>query len=75
MDQQLRNNLRESYDLKAVERDARTIQAWKLAERQAFLSLLLQEHKQTLLEIGAGTGIDGKFFQEQGLQVVCTDCI
>lgn len=73
MDQKLRNNLRESYGRKAQERDARTIQAWKLAERQAFLSLLRQEQKQTLLEIGAGTGIDSKFFQEQGLQVICID--
>lgn len=73
MNQKLRNNLRQSYDRKAQERDARTIQAWKLAERQAFLSLLRQEQKQTLLEIGAGTGIDGKFFQEQGLEVTCTD--
>lgn len=73
MDQKLRNNLRQSYCRKAQERDARTIQAWKLAERQAFLSLLRQEQKQTLLEIGAGTGIDGKFFQEQGLEVTCTD--
>lgn len=73
MNQKLRNNLRQSYDRKAEERDTRTIQAWKLAERQAFLSLLQQEQKRTLLEIGAGTGIDGKFFQEQGLEVVCID--
>lgn len=73
MDQKLRNNLRQSYDRKAQERDARTIQEWKLTERQAFLSLLRQEQKQTLLEIGAGTGIDGNFFQEHGLEVICID--
>ena len=26
-----------------------------------------------MLEIGAGTGVHGKFFQDNGMQVVCTD--
>ena len=46
---------------------------WKIVERQRFLSLLQQEGKRTLLEIGAGTGKDSLFFQENGLRVVCTD--
>lgn len=31
------------------------------------------EQKQSLLEIGAGHGRDSKFFQENGLQVICID--
>jgi ubiquinone/menaquinone biosynthesis C-methylase UbiE len=70
---QRRDTLRETYDRHAQEREASVMQDWKMAERDKFLSLLLQEHKQTLLEIGAGTGRDSKFFQEQGLETVCID--
>ncbi|MGD9100460.1 MAG: class I SAM-dependent methyltransferase, partial [Anaerolineae bacterium] len=44
-----------------------------IEERAYFLSLLQQEGKQNLLEIGAGPGWHGKFFQDNGLTVVCTD--
>lgn len=70
---QLKRNLRQSYDRKANQRDKRTIQAWKLEARTHFLSLLRQEQKLTLLEIGAGTGSDSLYFQEQGLAVTCVD--
>jgi ubiquinone/menaquinone biosynthesis C-methylase UbiE len=69
----LRDSLRESYDKYAQEREGNVQQEWKVAERLAFLSLLQQEHKKTLLEIGAGTGRDSKFFQDQGLETVCID--
>jgi SAM-dependent methyltransferase len=69
----LRDTLRETYDKYAQEREGLVMQDWKIAERAKFLALLQQEHKQTLLEIGAGTGRDSKFFQEQGLQTVCID--
>jgi len=71
--EKIRERLRESYARKAQERDVRPIQSWKLEIRSAFLSLLQQEQKQTLLEIGAGTGIDSKYFQDAGLDVVCID--
>lgn len=73
MVRQIKSSLRKSYDLKASQRDNRTIQPWKLQERHRYLTLLQQEKKQTLLEIGAGTGIDSKYFQEQGLNVTCID--
>lgn len=73
MNAKLTTSLRESYNRKAQERDARLIQTWKLEERNTFLSLLRQEQKHTLLEIGAGAGKDGQFFQDQGFDVVCTD--
>src|SRR6202011_916545 len=67
-------SLRASYSgQSATNRDKSPIQEWKLIERQHFLDLLLEERKETLLEVGAGTGKDSKFFQEHGLQVTCTD--
>jgi SAM-dependent methyltransferase len=57
----------------AGERDLAKKEDWKLVERQQFLNILQREGKQTLLEVGAGTGNDGLFFRENSLQVVCTD--
>jgi len=44
-----------------------------MKERSDFLSALQQNGKKKLLEIGAGPGRDSKFFQDQGLEVVCID--
>ncbi|MEN8172784.1 MAG: methyltransferase domain-containing protein, partial [Chloroflexota bacterium] len=73
MTNDLRSDLREAYNKKARERDGQAAQDWKLAERRQFLELLIQEGKKKLLEIGGGTGNDSLYFQEQGLEVVCTD--
>jgi SAM-dependent methyltransferase len=69
----LRERLREAYDKYAQDRDTSPTQDWKIVERAKFLALLQQEHKHSLLEIGAGTGRDSQFFQDQGLEVVCID--
>lgn len=67
-------SLRQSYNReKAEQRDQIEKDPWKVTERQQFLSLLQQEGKTSLLEIGAGTGHDSLFFQEHGLHVTCTD--
>lgn len=67
-------SLRAAYSLEsAAQRDTSEKEDWKLVERQQFLALLQQEGKTTLLEIGAGTGKDSLFFQQNGLRVVCTD--
>ena len=73
MDKTLRSALRQAYDSQAERRNASPKQAWKQNERQAFRSLLQQEGKQTLLELGAGPGQDAAFFQQQGLAVTCVD--
>jgi SAM-dependent methyltransferase len=73
MHNELRSNLRESYYRQAQDRDRATIQAWKVEERLRYLLLLQQQHARTLLELGAGTGRDGQFFQDHGLQVTCID--
>lgn len=69
----LRDSLRQAYDKRAYERDSCVIEDWKAKERSNFLSTMKQERKISLLEIGAGTGRDGKYFQDNGLEVVCID--
>jgi len=72
--QQVIANLRMAYSSeRARTRDQAEKESWKVTERQQFLALLQREGKQTLLEIGAGTGTDSLFFQQNGMSVVCTD--
>jgi SAM-dependent methyltransferase len=73
MDEELKDRLRQAYNLKAEARDGRTIPNWRIEQRNNFAALLLQENKKTVLELGAGTGVDGLYFQRQGLDVFCTD--
>jgi SAM-dependent methyltransferase len=73
MYQQVIMQLREAYNRSALTREKGKKEPWKIVERQHFLELLQKERKHALLEIGAGTGQDGKFFQEQGIEVICTD--
>ena len=73
MDVIIRDLLRQSYDRHAAERDAMQLQDWKSNDRQHFLSLLQQEHKHSILELGAGPGKDGAFYQANGLDVTCID--
>ena len=73
MNKRLLNNLRKAYDRSVEERETKAIPAWKVEECQRFLFLLHQEGKVKLLEIGAGVGTHGKFFHENGCEVVCTD--
>ncbi len=73
MYQQVIDSLRESYNRNATERDRYGIEVWKVEERQHFLDLVQAENKHRLLEIGAGPGRDSKFFQDNGLDVTCTD--
>jgi len=68
-----KNNLIEAYNKHAQERDTYTMDAWKVEERANFLSLLKSKNKQSLLEIGAGTGRDSKFFQDMGMNVTSID--
>ena len=72
-DEQRKAGLIRAYDQQAEERDKGGIQAWKVVERAHFLSLLRQEDRHTLLEIGAGHGRDSLFFREQGYKVTGID--
>jgi len=73
MYQQVIAQLREAYNGSAAQRERDDKADWKVVERQHFLDLLQKEGKRSLLEIGAGTGQDSKFFQERGFEVICTD--
>jgi SAM-dependent methyltransferase len=64
--------LRAAYNGSAARRDEQPTADWKLIERKAFLDRL-REDETRLLEVGAGTGHDSLFFQEEGLDVVATD--
>ncbi|MCB9421890.1 MAG: class I SAM-dependent methyltransferase [Ardenticatenaceae bacterium] len=70
---QIINNLRNAYNQSAEQRDQGTKSTWKLESRQVFLEQLQREGKTHLLEIGAGPGADGEFFQDNNLTVTCTD--
>jgi SAM-dependent methyltransferase len=63
--------LRAAYDAGAAWRDGTSKEPWKLAERQAFRQRLAPGAR--LLEIGAGTGQDSAYFQEEGFAVVAAD--
>jgi len=63
--------LRQAYDTRAAWRDGLTKEPWKLAERQAFRDRLAPGAR--LLEVGAGTGQDSMFFQQEGFAVVAAD--
>lgn len=65
--------LQQAYDRRARERDNHPKENWKMAERQRFLSYLWDRGASSLLEIGAGTGHDSRFFADHGLGVTATD--
>ena len=71
------DSLRESYNHMAAAREKYEVDAFKIIERQHFLEVLQNQcdhyEKLNLLEIGAGPGKDSLFFQENGLEVICTD--
>jgi SAM-dependent methyltransferase len=66
--------LRQAYGAAAAaDRDGREKETFKVEERRRFLGLLRDRGATSLLEVGAGTGHDSLYFQEQGLRVLCTD--
>lgn len=65
--------LRDAYDRSASERERTSKAPWKQEQRWRFLATVRAEGKGTLLEIGAGTGQDALFFQQEGLDVTCID--
>ena len=73
MYQDVIGDLRAAYDRQAGERDRADVEPWKLDQRRGFLARLREAGAVSLLELGAGTGKDGLFFEENGLDVTCTD--
>lgn len=70
---EIREKLRQAYNRTAPKRDTESQPEWKLVERAKFLAVLMAEQKDSLLEIGAGTGLDSVYFQAHGLAVTCID--
>jgi len=70
-----KQELKNAYNADAKRRDsnADTRDQWKLDLRNEFVKLLKDEGKHTLLELGAGAGIDSKFFLDNKLEVLATD--
>lgn len=69
----IKDGLRESYNNHASDREKNEMQEWKMQPRQKFLERIKEENKKTLLEIGAGTGRDSRFFLDNNLQVTAVD--
>lgn len=66
-------NLKEFYNQEAGLRNLSEKQEWKKNQRDKFLSYIKSENKNSLLEIGAGTGTDSQFFMNCRLNVVAVD--
>lgn len=73
MTDSLRNRLRQAYDSGAEARDHFALPQWKVSERAGFLSQLREIGLTRLLEVGAGTGRDSRFFADEGCVVTCID--
>ncbi|RUS45723.1 class I SAM-dependent methyltransferase [Cohnella sp. AR92] len=65
--------LKQSYNNFAEQRERSELAPWKREERDSFLSIVLAEKRETLLEIGAGPGRDSLIFKQKGLNVTATD--
>ncbi len=73
MSDDIRKNLQLAYDQNVAEREGRTLWKRQIDEREAFLARLRSAGHQSLLDAGAATGIDGKFFADEGVEVTCID--
>ena len=69
----IKENLKKYYNQEASLRNQSIKQEWKIEARQNFLNLSKHEKKESLLELGAGTGHDSQFFMSSGLRVVAVD--
>lgn len=65
--------LRRYYNQEAELRNKSDKADWKIKIREDFCNLIKQEHKKTLLELGAGAGYDSRFFMNNGLEVTAVD--
>ena len=63
----------QAYDGAVSERAGIRLDGWKLAEHEAFASRLRAAGSQTIVELGAGTGVHGAAFVDAGFDVLCTD--
>jgi SAM-dependent methyltransferase len=62
-----------SYNSSVEERESKPVPDWKKDLRWQYLAVLQRENRSSLIDIGAGTGVHGSFFQSQGIDVTCID--
>lgn len=68
-----KNMLKQAYNNFAEQRERTELEPWKREERESFLNRVKSERRESLLEIGAGTGRDSLYFSRQGLDVTAVD--
>lgn len=73
MYENIKDQLKESYERNARSRDRDYIVPWKIKELEKFLSYTKFQCVHSLLDLGAGTGQYAKHLQNKGLQVTCID--
>lgn len=73
MTDEIRGDLRIAYDRNVAEREGRSPWKKQIAERDAFLGRMRASNLNALLDVGAATGIDGRFFADNGVDVTCID--
>jgi ubiquinone/menaquinone biosynthesis C-methylase UbiE len=71
--QTVKRDLRLAYDRRADVHDAMDDAEWKQPERDRFADALRRAGAATLLEVGAGHGVSGRFFADDGFAVTCID--
>lgn len=69
----LKQDLRRAYDAEADARETMDDAPWKAAERARFAGHLRAAGASRLLESGAGHGISGRYFADEGFAVACVD--
>jgi SAM-dependent methyltransferase len=69
----VKSNLKKYYNQEAELRNSSKKEEWKKNQRTRFYSYVKAENKSSLLEIGAGTGNDSRFFMDCGLSVIAID--
>lgn len=73
MDENIKSIIKKSYNNNAKLRDKNEIEPWKVQELNKVLSNIENKRPSTLLDIGAGAGLYGKYFKNNGLEVTCID--
>lgn len=70
-----KSQLKKAYDKDAKRRDNAEGKRdqWKLDLRKKFVNLLKKENRKNILELGSGAGLDAKYFQDQGFDILATD--
>ncbi len=69
-----KENIKKYYNQEAELRNSKSVKVdWKIKVSENFCSLVKQENKSTLLELGAGAGYDSQFFMNSGLNVTAID--